>query len=120
MPQPTRFNFGPQTAHRLYRMSGGGDSLYPPSGVTMPSDGDGGDAKLAVTRTGGIAARTTTAVPHTFPSAVCDLLDEVTGDYYDPNQELEIFNSTKIAIGDEQVIQLKKIGLRYFVDVDDC
>lgn len=83
--------------------------------------GGGGDGKLAITPAGGIAARTTTSVPHTFPSANCRLLDEVTGDYYTPDQTLVVYNSTRIAVAAGRVIQIKQIGTRYFVDVDgDC
>ena len=89
--------------------------------VAVWEDCCGGDGKLAITPAGGIAARTTTSVPHTFPSATCRLIDEVTGGYYTPDQTLVVHNSTRIAVAAGRVIQIKQIGTRYFVDVDgDC
>lgn len=84
--------------------------------------GGGGDAILFITRTGGIAARSTTTLPHTFPSATVDLLDPSTGNLYSPNRTAEVHNSTTIAIAHVayRPHQGKKIGNRYFVDVDDC
>lgn len=89
-------------------------------GAVVPVSVPSSSALLGITRTGGIAARTTTARPHTFPSATVDILDEVTGDFYSPNRTETVYNSTKIAIQESSVIQIKKIGTRYFVDVDDC
>jgi len=80
----------------------------------------GGAAIVAITKVGGIAARATSGVPHTFPSATVDLLDPVTGDYYSPNRTATVYNSTSITIDAAHVIQAKLIGSRYFVDVDDC
>ena len=87
-----------------------------------PSGGKGGDAILFVTRTGGIAARTTTTLPHTFPSATVDLLDPVTGNVYSPNRTQTVYNMTNIVVAHvaNRPRQAKKIGIRYFIDVDDC
>jgi len=79
--------------------------------------GSGGDAKLAVTPSGGIAAMTTDTAPYTFPSEVCDLVDEfgaLTG------ATETIYNMVMMGITGDALIQLKKIGTRYFVDVDNC
>ncbi len=73
-----------------------------------------------MTRTGGIAGRATTSLPHTFPSATVDLVDPETGDVYSPNREEVAYNMTRITIFANSLIQLKRIGDRYFVDVDDC
>ncbi len=94
--------------------------LTPKSRARVIVNSGGGEGLLGITRTGGIAARTTTARPHTFPNATVDILDEVTGDFYSPNRTETVYNSTKIAIQENSVIQIKKIGTRYFVDVDDC
>jgi hypothetical protein len=82
----------------------------------------GGEAVIGVTRTGGIAARTTTSVPHTFPSATIDLLNPDTGNFYSPNQTQVVHNSTSIAITALKIVQAKRMrdSDRYFVDVDDC
>lgn len=83
----------------------------------------GGSGVLFTTRTGGIAARTTTAVPHTFPYATCDLIDPASGNYYSPNREADIRNSTNITIDHVagRVHQAKLIGELYFIDVSgDC
>lgn len=79
--------------------------------------GSGGDAKMAVTPSGGIAAMTTDTAPYTFPSATCDLVDEF-GDLTGASQT--IYNMVMVAINGDSLIQLKKIGTRYFVDVDNC
>jgi len=79
--------------------------------------GSGGDAKLAVTPSGGIAAMTTDTAPYTFPSEVCDLVDEF-GDLTGATET--IYNMVMMAITGDALIQLKKIGTRYFVDVDNC
>ncbi len=91
-------------------------------GRKRPTAIGGGDGVLFTTRTGGILARTTTALPHTFPSAICDLIDPATGDYYSPNREEQIFNSTAVTIVHvtARVHQAKSIQGRYFVDVSDC
>lgn len=122
---PEIFGFDFETSQRLKEMAG------LPTQVSQPRTGPlkrppqmvggGGDGRLAITPAGGIAARTTTSVPHTFPSANCRLIDEVTGNYYSPDQTLPVYNSTRIAVAAGRVIQIKKIGTRYFVDVDgDC
>jgi hypothetical protein len=84
--------------------------------------GGGGDTILFATRTGGIAARSTTSYPHTFSSATVDLIDEVTGNLYSPNRELTVYNATNIVINHvaSRPHQGKRIGTRYFVDVKDC
>lgn len=79
--------------------------------------GSGGDAKLAVTPSGGIAAMTTDTAPYTFPSEVCDLVDEF-GDLTGFTET--IYNMVMMGITGDSLIQLKKIGTRYFVDVDNC
>jgi len=79
--------------------------------------GSGGDAKMAVTPSGGIAAMTTDTAPYTFPSEVCDLVDEF-GDLTGATET--IYNMVMMAITGDALIQLKKIGTRYFVDVDNC
>jgi hypothetical protein len=88
--------------------------------VYVQAVGGGGSAILAITPVGGIAGRATGSVPHTFPSATCDLIDASTGDYYDPNETEVIYNSTSITIDADHIIQAKMINGRYFVDVDDC
>lgn len=84
--------------------------------------GGGGDAILFATRTGGIAARSTTSYPHTFPSATVDLIDPVTGNLYSPTRTETVYNSTNIVINHvaNRPHQGKRIGTRYFVDVKDC
>ncbi len=102
------------------------DSLIPVvriGGAVVPvRGGGGGEAVIGITRTGGIAGRSTTSVPHTFPSATIDLLDPDTGNYYSPNREQLVYNSTSIAIAAAHIVQAKQIkgSSRYFVDVDDC
>ena len=77
----------------------------------------GGDAKLAVTPSGGIAAMTTDTAPYVFPFEYCDLVDE----YGDLTGDAEaVYNMVMMAITGNALIQLKKIGSRYFVDVDNC
>lgn len=83
----------------------------------------GGLGVLFTTRTGGIAARTTTSLPHSFPHATCDLIDPTTGNHYSPNRELEIYNSTSITIVHvaARVHQAKLVeGGLHFIDVSDC
>lgn len=88
---------------------------------TRPFGGTGGgDALLAVTPEAGIAAMTTTEAPYSFPSAVCDLIDPMTGNYYSPNRTETIYSSVLVAINGDSLIQAKRIGTRYFVDVDNC
>lgn len=96
--------------------------LAPKSKPRLIVNSGGSDAILFKTRTGGIAARTTTTLPHTFPSATVDLIDPDTGDVYSPNREETVYNMTNIAIAHvaNRPRQGKKIGSRYFVDVDDC
>lgn len=80
----------------------------------------GGDAILAVTPTGGIAAMTDTTFPLAFTSATCFRVDPDTGEYFDPTEEVIIYNMVSVAIAGEVLIQAKKIGTRWFVDVDNC
>ena len=75
---------------------------------------------VGITRTGGIAARTTTTVPHVFPNAVVDLLDPTTLDFYSPNKTVVAYNSTKVVIAENHIVQMKPWGSMYLVDVDDC
>jgi hypothetical protein len=82
--------------------------------------GGGKDNLVGITRAGGIAARTTTTVPHTFPSATVDLIDPATKNFYTPNQTVVASNSTKVLIGASHIVQLKPWGSLYLVDVDDC
>lgn len=82
----------------------------------------GGSAILAVTRAGGVAARSTTTVPHAFPSATVDLLNPDTGNFYSPNRTETVYNSTSITVLANHIIQAKRMkgSSRYFIDVDDC
>jgi hypothetical protein len=113
--------FPVNVARRIFINAGGGGDREVREFVQRSSSRGGGDAKLAITPAGGIAARTTTAVPHTFPSATCRLISETTGNYFSPDQTEIVYNSTRIAIAAGRLIQIKKIGTRYFADVDgDC
>lgn len=109
-------------AKRIYNATCGGAESEFKEHTRPTGKGGGGDAILFITRTGGIAARTTTTLPHTFPSATVDLLDPVTGDVYSPNREETVYNMTTIAIAHVayRPHQAKKHGTRYFIDVDDC
>jgi hypothetical protein len=80
----------------------------------------GGDAILAVTPVGGIAAMTDATLPIVFTSATCNKINPATGDYYSPNEPIVIYNMVNIAIPATVLIQAKKIGERYFVDVAAC
>lgn len=119
---PEIYGFESDVAQRLKEMAG------LPTQVSKARTGPlrsrpqmiGGDALMAITPTGGIAARTTTSVPHTFPMATCRVISGVTGNYLSPDVEVDVYNSTKIPIGEAQIIQLKRIDGRYFADVDDC
>jgi len=111
------FGFNKPDALELVQLIGGTDREHDD---WHPTGGESGWAILAVTPVGGIAGRATSSVPHTFPSATCDLLDANTGDYYSPNQTAVIYNSTSITIDADHIIQAKMINGLYFVDVDDC
>ena len=97
-------------------------ALRPKPTSWVQNGAGGGEAVVGVTRAGGIAARSTSAVPHTFPSATIDLLNPDTGDFYTPNRTQVVYNSTSVAIGGLHIVQAKRIkdSERYFVDVDDC
>ena len=125
---PTTATVATPGTHKLTPGSGSIKLLGAPSASVdkllpvLLGAGSGGDAILFTTRAGGIAARSTTTLPHTFPSATVDLLDPVTGDVYSPNQTATVYNSTNIAVAHVayRPHQAKKIGSRYFIDVDDC
>lgn len=87
---------------------------------TQPRGKAGGGAILAVTPVGGIAARTDNTLPITFPSALCYKINADTGDYDTPAEEVEVCNMTNVPISAQSLIQAKKIGNRWFVDVDNC
>jgi hypothetical protein len=72
------------------------------------------------TRSGGIAARSTSSPPHTYPSATVDLLDPVN--LYSPTRTEVVSNMTSITIDHVagRPRQGKWIVDRYFIDVDDC
>jgi len=114
--------FPAAVARRIYDNCGGGSEREFREFSQPKGSGGGGGAILFVTRTGGIAARSTTTLPHTFPSATVDLLDPLTGDVYSPNRTETVYNMTTIAIAHvaNRPHQAKKIGARYFIDVDDC
>ena len=117
------WGFDRETAERLKAIAGATVPINSVNSTRRKRAGAiGGSGVLFTTRTGGIAARTTTALPHTFPGAMCDLIDPTTGDHYSPNREAEIFNSTSIAIAHvaARVHQAKSIEGWYFIDVDDC
>lgn len=113
--------FPVDVAKRIFNATcGGAESEFREH--TRPTRKGGGSAILFKTRTGGIAARSTTTLPHTFPSATVDLIDPVTGNVYSPNREETVYNSTTVVIPHvaNRPHQAKKIGTRYFVDVSDC
>lgn len=113
--------FPVEVAKRIYNATcGGSETEFKEH--SRPNGGKRGAAIIFITRTGGIAARTTTTLPHTFPSATVDLLDPATGDVYSPNRTAIVYNMTNIAIAHvaNRPRQGKLIGNRYFVDVDDC
>jgi hypothetical protein len=118
MLDDSTFGFNKPDALELVQLIGNTDREH---SDWHPLGGESGGATiLAITTGGGIAARSTSAVPHTFPSGTVNLLDPSTGDYYSPNQTATAYNSTTITIDSGHVIQAKMIGGRYFVDVDDC
>lgn len=84
------------------------------------SKGGGGDALIAVTPSGGIAAMTDTTPPFAFTHATCYRVNPDSGEYIDPVEEVEIYNMVDVAIAGSVLIQAKKIGSRWFVDVDNC
>lgn len=75
---------------------------------------------MATTTIFGIGPMTSTSLPFTFPSADCNRIDPETGDRYSPNQVVRIYNMVNQQIGASTLIQAKRIGSRYFVDVDNC
>lgn len=99
--------------------SASAETLLP---VLLGGGASSGSGILFQTRTGGIAARTTTSRPHTFPSATVDLIDEVTGNIYSPNRTATVYNLTNIPIAHiaDRPRHATLTGTRYFVDVDDC
>lgn len=118
------WGFDRDRAEKLKKIA---DQTVPINSVNLPGrkrpSAIGGLGILFTTRTGGIAARTTTSRPHVFPHATCDLIDPSTGDHYSPNREVEVYNSTKIAIN--HVVDMVRQGKvtaegLYFIDVDDC
>jgi hypothetical protein len=88
--------------------------------VLLGAGGGGGENILAVTPVGGIPAMTGTTLPLTFTSAICHRIDPSTGNYYSPNQTIEIFNMVNVVINGQTLIQAKPFGDKPFVDVDNC
>jgi hypothetical protein len=82
---------------------------FPPIGSQVS-----GESIVGVTRAGGIAARSTTSAPHTFPSATIDLLDPNTGAALSPPETQVVFNVSETPVPEETVIKAIKIGDRYF------
>lgn len=82
--------------------------------------GASGGTLLAVTPVGGIPARTDNTLPITFPSATCNKIDPSTGNYFSPNQTVVVYNMVNLAVNAQSLIQAKKIGDKWFVDVDNC
>lgn len=111
---------GPMTNEKLLRMTANGGGRYRPSAVVGPSPSSDDGNILAVTPAAGIAAMTDTTFPLTFPFATCYRVDPDTGDYFDPPEEVVVFNMVTVAIAGQVLIQAKSIGSRYFVDVDNC
>ncbi len=75
---------------------------------------------LGIAGTGGIPSRTTSTVPHTFPTGTVNLLDPESGNYYTPNRSIIVSNSTRIQVPEGDIVQWKQVGSKFWIDVDDC
>lgn len=122
VPEASSHSLSPVASGTIKLLTAPSASVATVAPVVLGTSSGGGDGILFVTRAGGIAARTSTTLPHTFPSATVDLLDPATGNLYSPNRTETVYNMTNIAIAHVANRPRGAVlrGTRYFIDVDDC
>lgn len=82
--------------------------------------------QLYKTPSGGIAAATLASGVYTFPGALCTLYDcyvdgaSVKSAAHSPTIQRMVYNSTSLAIKENDIIQTKRVGRFLFVDVGSC